>query len=88
MGEFLFKVSLACLSDEKQGLLTWADKETKTVKRKGIGVERTFSALKSLGEQRAKLSELCHKLAQQVETENLSGRNVTIKVILSHIKIY
>jgi hypothetical protein len=65
--------------EKKKGAKKWGEKES-GIKRKGIGTERTFKPLKSLGDQRAKLSELCASLAKQLADEDLSGRTVTIKV--------
>ncbi|BDA41352.1 probable DNA polymerase IV at N-terminal half [Coccomyxa sp. Obi] len=54
--------------------------EDGAVGRKGISVERTFSALSSPADLEAKCSELAEKLAEDVESEGLKGRTVTLKL--------
>jgi nucleotidyltransferase/DNA polymerase involved in DNA repair len=48
--------------------------------RKSMGVERSFSAISSLVEQRARLQDLCNQLQEDLKSECLFAKKITLKL--------
>eukprot|EP00158_Paraphelidium_tribonemae_P003600 Partr_v1_DN26249_c0_g1_i1_m48730 putative DNA polymerase kappa len=55
--------------------------------RKSISVERTFEPTDSEEKLTEKLVLLCHKLSEDLEKENLSGKTVTLKIKTDEFEI-
>ncbi|KAG9302382.1 hypothetical protein G9A89_011432 [Geosiphon pyriformis] len=56
--------------------------------RKSISVERTFAPLHKTEDLEIKLRELAAHLAEDLVTENLEGRNISLKLKLTSFKLF
>lgn len=70
----------ATIHSESQEYSQWAG-------RKGISVERTFSATSNLGALEPMARDIAYKLAEHMAQESLRGKTFTLKVKLSSFEI-
>jgi nucleotidyltransferase/DNA polymerase involved in DNA repair len=77
--EFLMRTSL--------GLSTYSHSSSSTEGRKGISVERTFSAISDSTEMMHRLKDLCSHLAEDMAGENIKGKTVTLKLKTTDFKV-